>query len=144
MRDNLFLKKRLEDMWSFLFPEVSRPNSVIIRFKGKWKNKFGHIKKLQSGETEIVINGFFRDTLVPEFIVDLTIAHELVHYMHGFQSPLPQKFKYPHQGNIVNKELKRKGFGHLLIKEKEWVKKAWPDIVKKHFKPRKRKLFRWF
>jgi hypothetical protein len=143
-RDNAFLHRRLTQIWTFLFPEVPKSNDVKIRFKGKWKNKFGHIQLLRDKSTEIVVNGFFKNEIIPEFIIDLTIAHELVHYMHGFQSPLPQQFRYPHQGNIVDKELNQRGFGHILAKEKLWLKNAWPDIVKKHFVPRKRRLFRLF
>ena len=126
MRDDNFLNERLISIWNILFPEVPKANKVIIRFKGKWKNKFGHIKKIKD-KTEIVVNGLFKEEVVPEFIIDLTIAHELIHYMHGFNSPLPRKYKYPHQGGIVTKELKNRGFDHLLKKEKEFLKK-WPDL----------------
>ena len=49
--------------------------------------------------------------------------------MHGFQSPYEQKFRYPHQGGIVDKELKKRGFGLLLKLEKEWVKSNWISVV---------------
>jgi len=127
MRDDKFLEKRLDAMWEMLFPEVPRKNEVIIRFKGKWKNKFGHIKRIKD-KSEIVINGLFKDEIVPEYIIDLTIAHELIHYMHGFNSPLPRQYKNPHKGGIVTKELKKRGFSHLIKKENLFVKKEWKDI----------------
>tara|TARA_Y100000310_G_C20549620_1_gene747361 strand:- start:435 stop:839 length:405 start_codon:yes stop_codon:yes gene_type:complete len=131
MRDNIWLNNRLNQLWELLFPEVPKANTVIIKFKGKWKNKFGHIKQLKNKDSEIAINSLFKDPIVPDYIIDLTIAHELIHYMHGFNSPLPKQFKYPHQGNIVGKELKERGFHHLIKKEKEWVKKAWPNLYPK-------------
>ena len=131
-----------------LFPEVPRKNEIIIKFKGRWKNKFGHIKKIKD-KSEIVINGLFKNEEVPEYIIDLTISHELIHYMHGFNSPLPKQYKNPHKGNIVNSELKKRGFGHLLKKEKLFVKKDWKDMYiilsgGKSRKPKKRSIFDFF
>ena len=147
MRDDKWLNQRLAHIWEFLFPEVPKPNLVIARFKGKWKNKFGHIKRIKQN-TEIAINGIFMDELVPEFIIDLTLAHELIHYMHGFNSPLPQQHKHPHQGGIVTKEMKKRGFGELMKKEKLWIKNAWPEILKKvapeKLQRRRKRLFRFF
>ncbi|MDD5253873.1 MAG: hypothetical protein PHG05_02085 [Candidatus Nanoarchaeia archaeon] len=143
MRDNSFLAERLDQIWKFLFPELERKNNVVIRFKGNWKNKFGHIKLLRNKDTEIVINGFFKNEAIPDYIIDLTIAHELIHYMHGFNSPYEKRFRYPHQGNIVDKELVKRGFGEMLRKEKEFIKEEWPIIVKENFKPRKYS-FRFF
>tara|TARA_Y100000310_G_scaffold250395_1_gene256604 strand:+ start:5485 stop:5889 length:405 start_codon:yes stop_codon:yes gene_type:complete len=131
MRDDTWLETRLIQMWELLFPEVPKANTVIVKFKGKWKNKFGHIKQLKNKDSEIAINSLFKDPIVPEYIIDLTIAHELIHYMHGFNSPLPKQFKHPHQGNIVGKELKERGFHHLIKKEKEWIQKAWPNLYPK-------------
>lgn len=128
MRDDAWLQQRLSQIWQFLFSEVERKNTVRIRFKGRWKNKFGHISRLKSQDTEIVINGLFRFEQVPEYLIDLTIAHELIHYMHGFHSPHPQVYRHPHQGGVVTKELRRRGFGHLLRKEKEFLRREWPDL----------------
>ncbi len=105
MRDNIWLSKRLSEIWDVFFSDISKLNEVSIRFVGKWKNKFGHIKKLKDGSSEIVINGLFKDSKIPDYIIDLTIAHEIVHYLHGFNSPYPKKFRYPHQGGVVRKEL---------------------------------------
>ena len=128
MRDNAWLEKRFERLWQVLMPEIKKRNKVTIIFKGKWKNKFAHIKRLPDKSTEIAINSLFRHPTVPDFIIDTTIAHELIHYMHGFQSPYKKQFKYPHQGNIVNKELKRRGFNFLLELEKDWIKNKWWTI----------------
>ena len=128
MRNQEWLQQRLDRVWQSVFPEVERKNNVIIKFKGKWKNKFGHIKLLKDKTTEIAINSLFKNEEVPEFMIDLTIAHELVHYMHGFQSPHPKMFKYPHQGGIVNKELKKRGLASLIKQEKSFTKNDWKTI----------------
>jgi len=129
VRNDDWLKQRMEDIWSLLFQDVERQNNVLIRFKGKWKNKFGHIKILKNKDTEIVINGFFRNDIIPEEIIDITIAHELIHYAHGFNSPHPKLFKYPHQGGVVRRELLKRGFGNSIKEEKKFIK-IWPDIYK--------------
>lgn len=125
MRSDLWLEYRLERIWNVLMPDIKRLNTVNIRFKGNYKTKFGHIKRLKDGSTEIIVNNLFRNEEVPEFIIDTTIAHELIHYMHGFHSPLPKQFTHPHQGGVVDKELKKRGFGFLLKLEKDWIKNKW-------------------
>lgn len=125
MRDDLWLNQRLDQIWNLLFPDIERKNQVKVLFKGKWKNKFGHIKLLKDKSSEIAVNGLFANEIVPEYIIDLTLAHELVHYSHGFNSPLPQRYKHPHKGGVVSKELKKRGFGHMISKEKYFIKKLW-------------------
>ncbi len=127
MRDDIWLKERFEQIWSLFFPEVEKRN-VYINFKGRWKNKFGHIKKGKNNRSEIAINSLFKDERVPEDVIKLTIAHEIVHYMHGFHSHLPKRYDHPHKGGVVDKELKKKGFGYALSKEKSWVKSEWPTL----------------
>ncbi|MEA3378746.1 MAG: hypothetical protein U9Q69_03840 [Nanoarchaeota archaeon] len=142
MRNNQWLDKRMHQIWETLFPDVARLNEVIIIFKGKWKNKFGHIKFLKDKKSEIAINSLFQDEKIPEYIIDLTIAHELVHYYHGFNSPHKKKYKYPHKGGIVTRELKKRGFAHLLLKEKNYIKKEWYPFYKAY--ERKKNLGRFF
>ena len=130
MRDDPWLNSRLVQIWEMLFPEVPKLNNVKARFKGRWENKFGHIKRLEKTDTEIAINSLFRNDIIPEYIVDLKMAHELIHYSHGFNSPLPKRYKHPHAGGIVTRELRARGFGHLLRKEKTFVKNDWLKIYK--------------
>ncbi len=129
MRDEDWLATLFHKIWEEKFSDVKKRNNVLIRWKGKWKNKFGHIKRLKNKDTEIGINSFFKNEKIPEYIIELTIAHELVHYVHGFHSPYPKLFKHPHKGGIVNKELKIRGYGNLLKKEKIWFKEEWSKIL---------------
>jgi len=149
MRDDIWLQNRFDQIWTLFFQEVEKKN-VFIHWKGRWKNKFGHIKKTKKG-TEIAINTLFKDLRVPEDMIKLTIAHEIVHYSHGFHSHLPKLFKHPHQGGIVEKVLIEKGFKYAIKKEKEWFKKEWQDLYKE-LRPqrariqrtRRKGLFRFF
>jgi len=150
MRDDLWLQLRFDQMWTLFFPDVERKD-VGIRWMGTWKNKFGHIKRRKHG-SEIVINKLFKDMRVPEDIIKLTIAHEITHYMHGFQSHLPQQYDHPHQGGVVDKVLKEKGFGYALKMEKKWYREKWLPLYKElcphksapRRRPRRRGLFRFF
>lgn len=126
-RDDNWLKEKLENIWMLLFPEVPKENNVHVKFKGKSKRRFGCIKKKESNSL-IEINSLFKNEMVPEYVIDTTLAHELVHYMHGFNSPLPRKYKHPHKGGIVDKELIKRGFAHSLKLEKVWAKKDWEKI----------------
>lgn len=156
MRSQLWLNNRLEQIWELLFPDTPKANNVVIRFKGKWRNKFGHIKRLKNKDSEIAINSLFTHEMVPEYIIDLTIAHELIHYSHGFNSPLPRQFKHPHQGGVVRRELIKRGFSHMLRKEREfirdhWKKKEFYIQLRKEFEPnytykqrKRRSFFRLF
>lgn len=135
MRDDNWLAKRLDHIWQLLFPELEKKNQVNVSFKGKWKNKFGHIKRIGQ-DTEIVVNSLFKEDIIPEYVIDVTLAHELIHYMHGFNSPHKQKYKHPHAGGIVTRELKKRGFGHMLNLEREFVQKDWFPLYEK-LNPRK-------
>jgi len=127
MRDDEFLNERLETIWKLLFEDIPKLNNVVIKFKGKSKNKFGHIKKVGK-DTEIVVNELFRFDDVPEYMIDVTIAHELSHYAHGFNSPLKQKYKHPHKGGVVTKEMNSRGFDKMIKMEKMFFRKEWPEI----------------
>ena len=129
MRDDLWLNQRLGDIWALLFPDVAKANNVYARFKGKWKNKFGHIK-LKNKESEIVVNSLFKNSVIPEYIIDITLAHELVHYSHGFNSPLKKLYNHPHKGGIVEKELKKRGFENMIKLEKDFIKTKWFKLHK--------------
>ena len=130
MRDDNWLNDRLNNIWNLLFLDVERANHVYARFKGRWKNKFGHIKMQRNKSSEIVVNSLFKDEVIPEYIIDITLAHELVHYSHGFNSPLKKMYKHPHKGGIVNRDLRKRGFGELLRIEKDFIKNKWFSLYK--------------
>lgn len=127
MRNNNWLHSKLYQVWGGFFNDIPQKNDVVINFKGRWKTKYGHIT-LKNNRTEIIVNGLFKDERVPEYIITLTIAHELTHYAHGFQSPLPRLYRYPHAKGVVRRELLKRGFKDLLKEEKNFSKGEWPKL----------------
>ncbi len=135
MRDNNYLKNRLNTIWEAFFSDVPRSNKVWIKFGRKAEKRLGSIRKVwmqdqKDFDSLIYINGHFKDEVIPEFILDATIAHELCHYAHGFSSPLPQLSKFPHRGHIIDKELKRRGLTVLERAENKWLNKNWSRYLK--------------
>lgn len=159
-RDNEYLENRLYDIWENHFSDVPRQNLVIIKFGKyskrqlgsiKWANERTKVKGILKKKREeigiqdddrvsiISVTRYFKNLNVPEFVIDATIAHELVHYTHGFSSPLPKVFNHPHRGRIVQKELKRRGLGDMYTQSERWLKENWKNIV-----PPNRVYVRWF
>ena len=64
----------------------------------------------------------FKDQKIPVRVIDHTLAHELVHYIHGFSSKRVRLHKYPHVGGVVQKEMKKRGMGYLIDSYKQWIK----------------------
>lgn len=121
-RDNRWLRDQLESIWKRYFPDVEKKNTVMIKF-GRWaKYQFGVISyDKRKNISTITINRMFAQASVPVNVVEHTIAHELVHYSHGFSSPHKRQHRYPHHGGIVNKDLVRRGLGDVLRAYKLWL-----------------------
>ena len=89
VRDDNWLLSRLDYLWSKHFSDVSQKNKVFIKFGRSAKYRFGSIRLDPSKKDSLIlINGNFKEPSVPAEIVDHTIAHELVHYTHGFSFKL--------------------------------------------------------
>lgn len=146
VRDDNWLLSRLDHLWSEHFADVPQSNKVFIKFGRVAKFRFGSIRlDPKSNHSVILINGLFRDQSVPQEVVDHTIAHELVHYTHGFSSPHKKIYTHPHKGGIIDKEMTKRGLNKLVQSYKVWIKD-----YKKTLKPvgRKRRIrrvvrFRW-
>ncbi len=152
MRDDKWLFSKLDEVWDNYFPDVPQDNEVCIVWGRKARNRLGSIKRGQKlinshPETIITINGLFKDQNIPEFIVTGTIAHELVHYTHGFHSPLEKQYQTPHAGGIVSQELRNRGLEEALKKQKKWLKENWEGYVKEKLprktRARRRVVFKW-
>jgi hypothetical protein len=123
------------------FADAKIDNALLIRFGRRARRVLGSIRKNQERsildklagkyDTQIIINGHFRDEQIPEYVVDAVIGHELCHYVHGFSSPLPQLARHPHKGGIVNYEMAKRGLGDLELKQKRWIKANWLNYLKK-------------
>ncbi len=123
VRDDAWLLSRLDHLWTNHFADVSQKNPVFIKFSRVAKYRFGSIRlEPKKKASVILINGLFRDVKVPQEVVDHTIAHELVHYTHGFSSPLEKQHDFPHRGGVIEKELSKRGLGHLVKDYQAWLK----------------------
>ena len=91
LRDQIWLQEELDYLWRHQFADVPRVSSIEVSFLGCWKNRLGVISfKPDNNTTHIGINSLLRLPDVPYYVTTVTIAHELVHYSHGFGSPLPR------------------------------------------------------
>ena len=134
MRDNQWLASRLNTIHERYFHEVPIFNTILVRFGRASKTRFGSIiarphKDYKTPVTYITINALFKDEIVPEYVIDATLAHEFAHYTHGFHSPLARLHKHPHRGSVVDKEIQKRGAGELLTLQYAWIKSTYPRFL---------------
>jgi len=137
MRTNTWLAERLHTIHQQYFADVPIKNTIYVRFGRTSRTRLGSIiskpdKKHTLPVTYISINSLFKDEIVPEFVIDATLAHEFAHYTHGFHSPLEQLYEYPHRGDVVNKELRNREAGHLLKDQDGWLKSEYRNFLINH------------
>ncbi|MDO8638781.1 MAG: hypothetical protein Q7R43_04355 [Candidatus Daviesbacteria bacterium] len=138
MRDDTWLLSRLDHLWNNYFSDVPQINPVFIKFGRQAKLRFGSIRmEPWSKKTYIVITGMFKSSKIPAEVIDHTIAHELVHYVHGFSSPHKRMHRFPHEGGVVKGELENRGLIHLLKAYKEWIK-IYKIELKEHYYGRRK------
>jgi hypothetical protein len=135
MRNNQWLAAKLMELHGQFFADVPIENAILVRFGRASRTRFGSIiarptPGYNQPVTYITINSLFRDEEVPEYVIFATLIHEFVHYTHGFHSPLPQKFRYPHKGGIVNREIRERGAGEILELQLKWIKTTYRDFLK--------------
>lgn len=125
-RDDRWLSDQLRHVWERHFSDTPRANQVHISFARCWKNRLGLITLGEdSGTTYIRLNLLLCHPLVPDFVNLITIAHELVHYAHGFGSPLPRKYRHPHRGGVVPRELAARGLKSEYHFYQRWIAQHW-------------------
>ena len=116
----------LTNIWQQYFPDVPCANEVQIAYRLPWKSRLGMIRMtLDTTRSFIGINALLLHRQVPEYLLVVTIAHELTHYTHGFGSPLPRLYQHPHANNVVNTELERRGLGEYVQRSDAWIDKHW-------------------
>lgn len=143
MRNNHWLKNRLENIIQKYFPDILLLNNIIVIFGRPCRTRLGSIKlakssvwhrlglnKKENPNSIITINGYFISEEIPEFVVDAVLGHEFTHYVHGFCSPIKKQFRHPHKGGIVNLEMIDRGLSELLLQEKRWIKYNWIKFLK--------------
>ena len=126
------VKIYLETIWQRYFSDVPCMNEVQIAYCAPWKTRLGLIRMtVDEAISFIGINALLQQHTVPEYLLVTTIAHELVHYAHGFGSPLPRLYTHPHANNVVNKELTRRGLKEYVQLSDEWIDNYWFEFYQK-------------
>jgi hypothetical protein len=121
----------LNSIWQQYFSDVPYANDVRIAYSRPWKSRLGLIRmSLDCSHSFIGINSLLQHTEVPDVVLIVTIAHELVHYAHGFGSPLPQLYDHPHANNVVDIELERRKLGDALSECNSWIDEQWYNFYK--------------
>lgn len=116
----------LDEIWQAHFADVPRVNLVDIAYCQPWKRRLGLIRLSLDNTTSFIgVNALLQLPRVPEYILIITIAHELTHYAHGFGSPLPRLHEHPHANNVVKRELEGRGLGTILNLCDDWIDKEW-------------------
>lgn len=136
IRGDLWLHRLHQEIWDRYFSDTPRANFVRLSFGPSWKSRLGMITmSLDAVTSYIVVNGLLRHPTIPEFVIAVTVAHEMVHYAHGFGSPLPQRYKHPHRGGIVKRELVRRGMADEYRRYDDWVYCNWYDFYDRQMGP---------
>ncbi|MBU1019410.1 MAG: hypothetical protein ABII07_03855 [Patescibacteria group bacterium] len=126
MRDDKWLTSLLEEMWGKHFSDIDRPNEVKVKFSRVSRTRLGSIRMSRDKKTStILMNGLFKDPIIPRQVVEGILGHEIVHYVHGFCSPLKRKHRHPHRGGVVRSEMLMRGLQHQYQVEKVWTKENW-------------------
>ena len=113
-------------IWHTYFADTPRVNEVHIAYSYPWKSRLGLIRlSLDNTLTFIGINTLLQHPHVPDYVLLTTIAHELVHYKHGFGSPLPRRYKHPHANGVVDHELEAHQLGDPIRLCNEWIDQYW-------------------
>lgn len=142
-RTNDWLTHRLQVIWQTYFADLAQLNTVHIRFGRKARTRLGSIRRTLQGTSVMTLTGYFQDPTIPEVILDETISHELIHYAHGFESPHPQLYRYPHEGRIVQEEMKQRNLTAIHTAARRWLRNNWRAyLMGQGVRPRRRRVRR--
>lgn len=138
-RDTYWLRGEMDGIWRRYFGDMPRVNEVDIDFRGPWKRRLGVISLAHDQQTtRIGINSLLGLPEVPYCLTLVTVAHELVHYGHGFGSPLPRKYEHPHRGGIVTRELRERGLETQIEEYSDWIGRHWWSFYARQVRRRRR------
>ena len=139
VRSRFWLRTALWQVWTEYFADVAPVNDVHIAYVRPSKTRLGWIALSEEGDSTLIgINRLLSHPDVPDEVCTITIAHELVHYCHGFGSPLPRRFADPHAGDVVDRELRLRGLGEALQRSQRWAQSSWPQLYAEHAAARPR------
>jgi hypothetical protein len=138
-RDARWLRDEVDDIWRRYFADVPRVNAVEVAFRRPWMRRLGVISLSEDeSTTRIGVNSLLAHNDAPYCLTLITVAHELVHYGHGFGSPLPRRYAHPHRGGIVPRELRSRGLTDELEEYGGWIQQHWWSFYARHAPPTRR------
>lgn len=146
-RDNKWLKSRFKYLYDNYFSDIEIKNNLIIKFGRPCMTRLGSIKKGRRQEnfnSIITMNGYFRDISIPEYVIDAVLAHEFMHYAHGFASPHEQAYAHPHKGGVIDYDIIERGLGDSLKLQKRWIKQNWEQYLCVHHFNKSKSIFNIF
>jgi hypothetical protein len=131
MRDNTWLKNQMKHIWRDHFSDTQMVTPIEINFGRRAYRRLGSIMLRPPTappgrqHSHIIISSALADPAIPDIVVQQVIAHELVHYIHGFGSHHPRKLKHPHQGGVILREFHHRGLWELYRAYQAWMKVNW-------------------
>jgi hypothetical protein len=138
-RDDDWLRREVDDIWARYFDDTPRVNEVEVGWRRPWKRRLGVISLSHDQKTtRIGLNSLLARHDAPYCLTLITVAHELTHYAHGFGSPLPRKYRHPHRGGIVTRELRKRGLEAALAEYHGWIEEHWWSFYARHGQRRRR------
>jgi len=126
-RNSEWLKERLTLLWDLYFRDAPLGYPIQVDFGRAARTRYGSIFN-EGRQCRIRVNGLFADPEVPVFVVDATLLHELVHYIHGYGSGLPKLHSSPHRGRVIEAEMERRGCLHIEEAAAVWRNQHWDDF----------------
>lgn len=138
MRDNAWAHQMLDSAWDKYFSDVPQDNIVKIVWGKRARRQLGSLRTdaMDPSVSIITLNSLFKNPDIPEFVIEATVVHELIHYAHGFHSPLEQKYTHPHAGGVMRTEFQERGVEVLYVKQRDWLKQNWQRVVDDSFSPK--------
>ncbi len=135
-RNNAWLDQCLRQVWHRYFTDIEESTPVSISFGQRSYRRLGSIalrRGMISKEfvpiSRITISALLTDQAIPELVIEHIIAHELVHYVHGFGSERPRSLRHPHQGGVIISEFQKRGVWELYRAYQAWMKVHWKQVL---------------
>ena len=133
-RNISWLHARAEYIWQRHFADIPQDTPIRVRWGQRSYRRLGSIilKHSPSGVaySQITISSLLQDLEIPTLVIDQIIAHEIVHYVHGFGSERKRDLSHPHQGGVIVKEFQKRGLWELYRYYQSWMKINWVNFLK--------------
>ncbi len=130
-RSLLWLRERADCLWKAHFSDVPIGYPLQVSWGIRAHHRFGSISA-RDEKAVVRLNVLFAFPEVPEYVIDAVLVHEFVHYAHGFGSGLPKRYRHPHRGGVIEKELALRGLLAQDVRADEWLKTCWEEVYRQY------------